>query len=148
MDNGPNSEEGTSPLATESASGDLPPHGVLEIEAVYEALGHPRRRYLCYTLFEDAEWSLTELASKVAAWEDGVPESEVSDERQSEVYVSLYHAHAPKLVDEGVITFDESTETIAAADHAEQVLTALEQIGDTLDSDQESHAREGMKSGE
>lgn len=26
---------------------------ILELDHVYEALGHPRRRYLCYTLFED-----------------------------------------------------------------------------------------------
>lgn len=67
MEEETNSGEETSPLADIVASSDLPSHGVLEIEAVYEALGHPRRRYLCYTLFEDTEWSLAELASKVAA---------------------------------------------------------------------------------
>ncbi|MFC4988055.1 DUF7344 domain-containing protein [Saliphagus infecundisoli] len=64
----------------------------LEIDHVYEALGHPRRRYLCYTLLEDAEWSLPGLATKIAAWEDGVSTDAVTDARRDQVYVSLYHA--------------------------------------------------------
>ncbi|WP_425504250.1 DUF7344 domain-containing protein [Saliphagus infecundisoli] len=56
----------------------------------------------------------------------------------------LYHAHVPKLVDEGVITFDTDDETITTAGHAEQVLTALEGIGASLDAEQETHARSEM----
>lgn len=72
----------------------------------------------------------------------------MSDDRRREIYISLYYAHLPKLVDEGVITFDEDTETITAAEHAEQVLQALESIGNALDSNQERHAREGRESDE
>jgi len=122
----------------------LPSRDVLEIEPVYEALGHTRRRYLCYTLLENTDWSLTDLATKVAAWENDVPEHEVTENQHEEVYVSLYHAHVPKLVDGGVITFDEATETITTAEHADQVMTALEGMGASLDSKQERHARGGM----
>lgn len=38
------------------------------------------------------------------------------------VYVSLIHAHVPKLVDESVLTFDEEHEMIAPAENATQVL--------------------------
>ena len=126
-----------------SASPDkqLPPSDVLEITPVYEALGHSRRRYLCYTLLEDSEYSLTDLATKIAAWENDVPEHAVTEDQCEDVYVSLYHAHVPRLVDEGVITFDETTERITTAEHAEQVLAALEGIGSSLDLDQEAHAR-------
>jgi len=122
----------------------LPPRGILEIEPVYEALGHSRRRYLCYTLLEDTEWSLTDLATKIAAWENDIPEHTVTEDKREEVYVSLYHAHIPKLVDEGVITFDEVTETITTGEHATQVLAALEGIGASLDLNQERHARGGI----
>lgn len=129
-------------LASPSQSGEqtLPPD-VLEIEHVYTALGHPRRRYLCYTLLEDAEWSLTDLATKIAAWENDISEQAVTENQRERVYVSLYHAHVPKLIDESVITFDELTETISASEHAEQVLTALEGMGASLDTKQEVHAR-------
>ncbi|WP_255195356.1 DUF7344 domain-containing protein [Halorarius litoreus] len=141
-------EPDTDEKATSDASAppdkQLPSPDFLEIEPVYEALGHSRRRYLCYTLFETTEWSLTDLATKIAAWENDIPEHAVSADQREEVYVSLYHAHVPKLVDEDVITFDEATETITTAEHAEQVLTALEGIGASLDSNQEAHARSEM----
>lgn len=121
-----------------------PPPDVLELERIYEALEHPRRRYPCYTLFEDTEWSLTDLATKVAAWETGVSESEVSADDRGKVYVSLYHVHVPKLVDVGAIEFDETTETIARGAYAEQVLTALEGLSASLDAGQEAHARGKM----
>lgn len=144
MAGGPDSdEEDTSDVST-SPEKQLPPPGILEIDSVYEALGHPRRRYLCYTLLKDTEWSLNELATKIAAWENDIPDNEVTESQREEVYVGLYHAHVPKLIDEGVITFDEATETITTAEHAEQVLNALVGIGASLDSNQEAHARSEM----
>ncbi|WP_090307875.1 DUF7344 domain-containing protein [Natronorubrum texcoconense] len=131
-----------------SSAGDLPPREILELDHVYEALGHPRRRYLCYTLLEDANWSLIDLATKIAAWENDVPDHEVTDGQRERVYVSLYHAHVPKLVDEGVITFADESETITTAGNAEQVLTALAGMGATLDGAQETHARSEMNDGE
>ncbi|NUB91324.1 hypothetical protein HT576_09880 [Haloterrigena sp. SYSU A121-1] len=120
------------------------PEAILELDHVYEALGHPRRRYLCYTLLEDTEWSLTDLAAKIAAWETDTPEHAVTELQRERVYVSLYHAHVPKLVDENVIAFDDATETITAARNAKQVLTALRGMGASLDSNQETHARGDM----
>ncbi|WP_435063973.1 DUF7344 domain-containing protein [Halobaculum sp. EA56] len=127
-----------------SVSGGPPPRAILELDHVYGALGHPRRRYLCYTLLENTRWSLTDLATKIAAWENEVPEHEVTTRQRERVYVSLYHAHVPKLVDEGVITFDEETETIEPAENADQVLAVLDNMGASLDSFQETHAREEM----
>ncbi|MCU4754108.1 hypothetical protein OB919_19345 [Halobacteria archaeon AArc-curdl1] len=120
---------------------------VLELDHVYEALGHPRRRYLCYTLLENTEWSTTELSTKIAAWEREVPDHKVTDDQRERVYVSLYHTHIPKLVDEGILSFDDASETITPASNAEQVLGALEGMGATLDSEQEQHAREQINDG-
>ncbi len=140
----PDPNEKTRFVTSTSPDGRSLPSDVLEIDPAYEALGHPRRRYLCYTLLEDTEWSLTELATKIAAWENDIPENEVSDRKREAVSVSLYHAHIPKLVDEGVVAFDDARETIRPAEHAEQVLTALEGIGASLDANQEAHARSEM----
>lgn len=123
---------------------DPPPQEILELDHVYEALAHPRRRYLCYTLLEEATWSLTELATKVAAWEADVADHAVSHDQRDRVYVSLYHAHVPKLVDEGVLAFDEASETVTPAENSEQVLAALAGMGASIDSNQEQHAREEM----
>lgn len=130
--------------AAGAPSGQLPPQAVLELDHVYEALAHLRRRYLCYTLLEDTEWSLTDLSTKVAAWEHDVPEREVTDSQRKRVSVSLSHAHVPKLVDVGVVAFDEPTETLTAAENAEPVLSALRGVGASLDASQEAHARGEM----
>lgn len=137
--------DGAGTVPEDSPPDGVPAREVLEIDHVYEALGHPRRRYLCYTLLEEEEeWSLSDLATKVAAWENGVPEHAVSDRQRDRVYVSLYHAHVPKLVDEGVVTFDAARERIAAAENIQQVLAALQGIGASLDANQEAHARSSI----
>ena len=117
---------------------------VLKLDHVHEALGHPRRRYLCYTLLERTEWSLTDLATKIAAWEDDVPEHEVGDDQRTAVYVSLYHTHVPNLVEREVVSYDPETETLSTAANAQQVLSALEGMGASLNGTLETHARSEM----
>lgn len=133
-------EARSSPSDQPAFEGDLGA-AVLELDHVYTSLAHPRRRYLCYTLLEDDEWTLTELAVKIAAWENDVSEDAVTDEQRDRVYVSLFHSHVPKLVEEGIVTFDAETEQITAASNAKQVLAALHGVGANLDARQEDHAR-------
>lgn len=119
----------------------------LELDHVFEALAHPRRRYLLYTLLDDAEWSLEEVSRKLAAWEEGVPVETLTDQEVERVYVSLYHNHVPKLVAEDIVEFVEATETIRPSGNAEQVLNVLENAGGSGDADQEAHARRGSDEG-
>lgn len=51
----PDPDDEVTPEESTSPDRQLPPPDVLELEPVYEALGHPRHRYLCYTLLEDTE---------------------------------------------------------------------------------------------
>ncbi|WP_158058686.1 DUF7344 domain-containing protein [Halorussus halophilus] len=138
-DSGDECEEDVS-VANELRKRNIP-ESVLELDHVFEALAHPRRRYLLYTLQEDTNWSLSELATKLAGWENDVPEESVGQEEQSRLYVSLYHSHVPKLVDDRVLRFDSDEETIRPGPNAEQVLAVLEGAGASFDSRQESHAR-------
>lgn len=113
----------------------------LELDHVFEALGHPRRRYLMYTMLEETEWSLRELARKVASWEQDLPVEALAEEEIESMYVALYHNHVPKLVEDDIVRFSETDETVKAGSNAEQVLKALEGVGGMVDSDQEVHAR-------
>ena len=117
---------------------------ILELNHVFQALAKSRRRYLVYTLKSKTEWELTEIATKIASWEMDTPEQEVPEEDIELTYASLYHAHVPKLVDEGVIEFEKSTEVIRPGPNAPQVLAALAGAGASLDMRQESHARSEM----
>lgn len=134
-------EETASEVTNSLPAEEPPPAEVLNLDHVFDALGHPRRRYLCYTLLESTEWTLLELTTKVAAWERDVHDHEVTDPKRERVYVSLYHAHVPKLVEDGIVAFDESSGRITPAENADQVLAALRGVGATLDAEQERHAR-------
>ena len=119
-----------------------PPETVLEMEFVYEALAHPRRRYLIYSLLSYTRWTLPELATKLVAWERDVSEEAVTDFDRDEMFVSLYHVHVPKLADLAVIEYRNGEEgVIVAAENAVQVLAALEGLGASVDAEQEIHAR-------
>ena len=120
------------------------PTRVLEMDHVFEALSHSRRRYLCYTLLEATEWTLSDLAAKIASFETGDTESEVTDQQRERVYISLYHAHIPKLVEDDVLVFDEVTEVVRPGPNARQVVLGLAGLGTTLDAQQDAHARSEM----
>mgnify|MGYP006278627233 FL=1 len=109
------------------------PRELLESEHAFEALAHPRHRYLCCALLDDTTRTLPDLATEIAAREDGVPEHAVTESRRQRVYVSLYHVHVPKLADEAVVAFDDVAETVTLAENADRVLTALEGIEASLD---------------
>ncbi len=127
--------------STGDSSGIAPP-SVLEMDHAFDALAHPRRRYLLYTLRTDGTRTLWGLAKRIAAWEEDIPEETVDAGRTERVYVSLYHNHVPKLVDDGIVAFSDADETIEPASNAESVLAILDTIGGYEDTRQEDHARE------
>lgn len=120
-----------------------PPAEVLELDFVFKALSHPRRRYIVYSLLSNTQWTLTELARKLVAWERDIREEAVTDHDRDRMYISLYHAHIPKLVDLEILKFEDDgdEEIIVADEHAVQVLAVLEGAGASLDTTQETHAR-------
>ena len=114
------------------------PEAVLRFDTVYDALAHPRRRAVCYLLSERERWSLSDLAVRVAAWEEGVAPSAVDRTARDRVSAALYHAHLPKLADLGVVSFDADAETVSAGPEADRVLAALEALGARLVDDADS----------
>lgn len=107
-----------------------PPAEVLEEECVYEALAQPRRRYLIYSLIPETRWTPRELATKLVAWGRDIPEEAVTDFDRDEMFVSLSHAHVPKLVQFDIIEYPDGEEDVTVtAENAMQVLAALEGWG-------------------
>lgn len=125
---------------SKSLHADIPTQ-VLQMDHVFEALSHSRRRYLCYLLLEATEWTLSDFAVKIASFETDNPESEVSKHQRDQVYLALYHVHIPKLVEDDVVVFDEMTEVVRPGPNAQQMLLGLAGIGTILDAQQEAHAR-------
>ena len=119
-----------------------PPAEILEMDCVFEALAHSRRRYLCYSLLSSRRWTLTELATKLVAWERNIAEEDVTEFNRDHMYVSLFHAHVPKLVELDIVEYEIGLEEIIiASTNAPQVLAVLEGAGAGIDALQEKHAR-------
>ena len=122
---------------------DGAPDPILELDEVFVALGHPRRRYLLYALVNGStEAPLSDLAADIAAWELDKPASEVTAAEQRDVHISLYHSHIPRLASLGIVDYHEAENVIVRAVNTAQVQAVLEGAGAELDSRQESHARD------
>lgn len=139
QENETHSRDRESATATERQP-DAPP--VLELDTVFTALSHPRRRYLLYALInEDHEETLSELATKIVAWEQSKSTDEVADEERRQVHLSLYHSHVPKLADLGIVEYQQGKDIVVRARNTEQVQAVLNGAGAELDQRQENHAR-------
>lgn len=117
------------------------PESTIDQDTMFEALAHERRRYLLYTLMDEEAWSLLDLARKLAAWEEDVTEADVDETVVERTYVSLYHAHVPKLADLDIIEFDRESETLTRGENAEQILNVVELTGGSDAVSLENHAR-------
>jgi len=88
-------------------------------DEVFDILSSPRRRYLLYYLRQVEEpVRLTDLSEAVAAWENDTEAEDLTDQQRKRVYVSLYQTHVPKLVDAGVLHYDDDSGTVSLAEGA------------------------------
>lgn len=133
MDEESGREGGTTRLA--GGSDPSISRAVVDLDRVFTALAHPRRRHLLYAMLVRERWTLPELAGQIAAWEQDRPVSDVDENHRTEVYVSLHHAHVPLLVNEGVIEFDDRDETLTPGPNADQVLSLLRRADALVDAD-------------
>ncbi|MFC6989611.1 hypothetical protein ACFQJD_14505 [Haloplanus sp. GCM10025708] len=103
----------------ESNDGDA---RTLSPDTVFELLAEQRRRLLLYALFQHSNpMTLPTIADCVTEWESCVPADAVPKERLR-IYMSLYHAHVPKLETAGVVAYSQPEDMVELNEAA----TALE----------------------
>lgn len=79
-------------------------------DTVYDLLSNGRRRFVISKLRRAEEpLSVSDLSEAVAAWENDVPQSELTDKQIKRVYVSLYQIHIPKLDEAGLVEYDKDS---------------------------------------
>lgn len=94
----------------------------LSQDKAFDLLSSPRRRYVINHLQHAGEpVELTELAKKVAAWENETSVGELTSKQQKRVYVSLYQTHIPKLEEFGIVEYDSDAGTVAVTDQIDDV---------------------------
>ncbi|WP_152529801.1 DUF7344 domain-containing protein [Candidatus Halobonum tyrrellensis] len=80
----------------------------VERDEIYTLLSNRRRRNVIHSLLDDGpESTIGELATLLAAWENGCPPDEVTSKQRKRVYTALRQTHLPKLAEAGVLAYDE-----------------------------------------
>lgn len=103
----------------------------LDEETVFAVLSNQRRRFVLHALQDrpaGSEVPLGSLAERVAAWENGIDESEVGSKDRKSVYTSLQQLHLPKMDDAGILGFDERGGTVTVTDETEDLTIYLEVV--------------------
>jgi hypothetical protein len=92
----------------------------LSKDVIFEVLKNRRRRdVLEYLQAAEGTVTLSELAERIAAWENDVPVSALNSTQRKRVYVALYQTHLPKMDDVGVIDYDSDRGTVELSENAD-----------------------------
>ncbi|KAA9398716.1 hypothetical protein Har1130_10910 [Haloarcula sp. CBA1130] len=84
------------------------------------------RRYLLYGLSQyTTPVSLAVLTDTVTEFEHGTPAEQSRDERLR-IYTALYHNHLPRLVDAGVVRYNQSEDIVDIGPNAPALVPLLE----------------------
>ncbi|MGQ3411774.1 hypothetical protein [Natrinema versiforme] len=84
------------------------------LDDAFALLADQRRRLLLAVMQTyGEELTLPDAAEEVAVRETGHSVTNISAERVQEVYLSLYHDHLPRLVDAGLLEYDQERDLVA-----------------------------------
>lgn len=84
------------------------------VDEAFELLAEQRRRLLLEVMRTYAEpLTLPDAAEEVAVRETGRPVPNIPAERVAEIYTSLYHDHLPRLVDAGLLEYDQERDLVS-----------------------------------
>ena len=89
-----------------------------------------QHRRIVLALFEAEQRSLTldDLAQTILKYSHQASPTEASKDVLTEIRLSLYHAHLPKMASEGLITFDPDRQLVEPTEQFEQIEPALATI--------------------
>lgn len=89
---------------------------------IFELLKNRRRRFTLHALkSSEKRLSLSDLSTRVTAWEQGIDPEDVVHEDRRHVYSALRRTHLPKLDDAGVIAYDESNNVVEPTETLEDI---------------------------
>ncbi|RZH66306.1 DUF7344 domain-containing protein [Natrinema altunense] len=84
------------------------------LDGAFALLADQRRRLLLAVMWTyGEELTLPDAAEEVAVRETGRKVTNIPAERVREVYLSLYHDHLPRLVDAGLLEYDQERDLVA-----------------------------------
>jgi DNA-binding transcriptional ArsR family regulator len=114
----------------------------LDRDRVFALLKNPRRRAVLRQLGETPTTTLSDLADRIAADENGTTPEQLSSSERKRVYVSLYQNHLPKLAEFDAIDYDRSRGDVRRRQRARR----LQQYLDRLDRDTDTSRSRTIRS--
>jgi hypothetical protein len=82
-------------------------------DTAYALLSNRRRRNVVHALLTDGpETTVSDLARRLAAWENGCDPKAISSKQRKRTYTAVRQSHLPKLADAGVVEYDEHRGTV------------------------------------
>lgn len=101
----------------------------LSKDDTYEVLANRRRRYTVHALEANGgPMELGTIAERVAAWENGIDEMEVSYDERKRVYTALQQSHLPMMERKGVVEYDKPRGVVEPTPSLEDVDVYMEII--------------------
>lgn len=117
--------------ATKETVGETEQDGddTISHDECFELLSNHRRRFtLHYLQRADNGTELGELAEQVAAWENDVPQDQISYDQRKRVYTSLQQVHLPRMDNMGVVEFDDRAGTVTMGPAADELEIYMEVV--------------------
>lgn len=103
------------------------------VDTMFAVLADQRRRYVLSLLrTHDGMVSLADLADEIVIREHGTRLPEIPTNEVRRIYLSLYHVHVPKLVDAGVVLYDQDRDLVATTAVASRLYPYLDRCDGTL----------------
>lgn len=98
-----------------------------DTDALFEVLSDTRRRFVIACLAEyDTPLALPDVADELAVWEHDARLPEISPEDVATIHADLYHVHVPKMVDAGVLEYNQERELVALAEPSDELVAHLD----------------------
>ena len=103
----------------------------ISTDELFALLSNGRRRRALRLLSEnDGALKLRELATTIAAEENGLDPVEVDYTQRKRLYTSLYQSHLPRMERSGVVTHDRNSGLVTLASEADRFDAYLEVVGE------------------
>ncbi len=93
------------------------------LDAYFTVLSNQRRRHVVDCLQEHRNpMALSDLADEVAVREHDSPVTEIPAEEVSEIQISLYHVHVPKMEDAGLVDYDQDDDLVTLVEDGQELI--------------------------
>lgn len=110
---------------------EFSPDGELPSDEILDALSDRRSRDVVRCLqMNDGTMTMADIAGEIAVWECEADVSNISSDEVKRIYISLYHAHVPKLASADVVEYSQVGDDVSLSMDADRLELVLEFAAD------------------